>query len=91
MNTPVDIGRRLEWLRDHHGMTIQQFAEVIGVKYERYYNWESGRSRLSLNGAMQICEQFPVTLDFLYLGRSNTLSVDMFNSWAASARESDTR
>ena len=45
-----------------------------GVTPQRWNNYKSGRDRLTLNVALVLCLKYPqVTLDWLYLGRKDTL------------------
>lgn len=62
------IGRRLEALRGTTGMNAREFADFMGLNYTRYINWESGYRRLLPDDAIQFCERFGVTLDFIYRG-----------------------
>lgn len=87
---PREIGVRLQWLREHLGLTIQEFAQALGVKYDRYYNWESGRGRLSFEGAKRINRDYSVPLDFLYLGVPSMLPSDLRKSWLAFHRDART-
>lgn len=76
-----DIAARLRWLRLSYGMTQTDFARSIGAQPNQYNNWERGKSRLSLDGALAIRRVYSVSLDFLYLGRADTLPRNLFDLW----------
>jgi len=88
---PKEIGARLEWLRGFLGYSMPEFAEAVGVKYDRYYNWETGRSRISPEGANRIWEDYGVSYDFLFLGIAGRLPAEMMSSWLASQKDRDTK
>lgn len=64
-----DIGKRLRLIRQHTGLTQNEFAEKHGFNRARYNHWETGLRRISLDCAYKIRETYDVTLDYLYLGR----------------------
>ncbi|KZL02809.1 MULTISPECIES: helix-turn-helix transcriptional regulator [unclassified Pseudovibrio] len=63
------IGNRLRLIRDHTGLTQQEFAEKHGFNRARYNHWETGLRRISLDCAYKIRETYDITLDYIYLGR----------------------
>ena len=68
-----DIGQRLKAIRLSVGMSVKDFACYMRLNYTRYINWESGHRRLLPDEAADFCDRFNVTLDFIYLGRLETL------------------
>jgi transcriptional regulator with XRE-family HTH domain len=68
-----DIGDRLRWHRDLLGLSQDDYSKLIQTERPIYSHWETGRSRLSLDGALRIREKHGLTLDFLYTGDDNTL------------------
>ncbi|WP_153214461.1 helix-turn-helix transcriptional regulator [Tritonibacter litoralis] len=69
----AEIANRLRLLREHYNLPSKNFAEQAQVSAKSYSQWESGDFRISLDGALAICARFGVTLDFIYLGRIDTL------------------
>lgn len=81
-----DIGERLRWHRELMGKDQAQYvAPLKSVKRSAYSNWEVGSSRLSLNGALEISETYGLSLDFLYRGNADTLSLALRNAWMSSS------
>lgn len=72
-----NVAKRLVWLRNFLGLSQRDFASAIDVLPSQLNNWEKGRHRLSLEGALKINEIFGTTLDFIYLDRRNSLPHDM--------------
>jgi len=67
------VGRRLRTIRDAHGLSQSEFATRAGVSASALGNWEQGQSRPSLGSAQCIADAFDLTLDFIFLGRVETL------------------
>ncbi len=82
------IAERLEWLRKHYGLTQVEFADSLGFGKTQYNNWKSARQRLSLDGALKINTIYGTSLDFLFLGRLESLSDQMRKSWIDRYRDS---
>lgn len=77
-----DIGERLLWHRELLGLEqLEYVSKTKTVKRSAYSNWETGSSRLSLNGAIEICEAYGLSLDFLYFGNADTLPMALRNAW----------
>ncbi|GJM01935.1 MAG: hypothetical protein DHS20C08_04360 [Rhodomicrobium sp.] len=77
-----NIAKRLKWLRSHSGLSQSEFSDSLGISVTNYNNWERGRQRMSLDGALQVNRVYGTTLDFLYLGRLESLSTSMARSFA---------
>lgn len=69
-----DISNRLRAVRAHYGMSSKEFAESADVPPKSYSQWESGDFRISIDGAMKIQSRYGISLDFIYVGRLDTLS-----------------
>lgn len=82
--TKENIAARLKWLRGYVGLTQSEFAESLGVTLTNYNNWERGRQRMSIDGALKVNQTYGTTLDFLYLGRREGLSSDMARDFVES-------
>ena len=72
------VAQRLRRLRASMGYKTQEpFAEYLGLEHKRYVNFENGLP-LSLSAALQIVQKVPgVSMDWLYLGREDALSVSL--------------
>jgi transcriptional regulator with XRE-family HTH domain len=78
----ADIGHRLRWHRDLLGVDQAVFvAKLPSVKRQAYSNWESGSTRLSLNGALEIRRAYGLSLDFMYEGIADTLPMSLRQAW----------
>lgn len=83
----ADIGARLRWHRELLGRDQADYvAPLKTTKRTAYSNWEVGASRLSLNGALEICDEYGLSLDFLYLGNADTLPMALRNAWLSSSK-----
>jgi transcriptional regulator with XRE-family HTH domain len=77
----ADIAERLKWHREMMGLTQDQYAAQIGTKRAAYSLWEAGTHRLSLNGALALRERYGLSLDFMYEGIDDALSMTLRNAW----------
>ena len=68
-----DIGRRLRHTREVLGLNQREFAMRANLKENRYNQYETGVRPLTIEAALSICEQYGVTLDWLYRGDRSTL------------------
>lgn len=63
-----EVGFRILSLRAEAGLTQADFAQLIGAKRSQLSNWECGKQRLSLSGAIAMHHALGVSLDWLFLG-----------------------
>ena len=77
--SPTAIGNRLAMIKRAYGLTQQQFADRIGVTQGAISGWLTGYRHLGLQSALVICDEFNVTLDYLYRGESGGLTVSTLN------------
>lgn len=85
----AEIGERLRWHRETLGLEQQEYVDATRtVKRSAYSNWEVGSSRLSLNGAIELCDAYGLSLDFLYFGNADTLPMALRNAWLSRSRVS---
>jgi transcriptional regulator with XRE-family HTH domain len=82
-----DESKRARRLREAMGFngrgSQQKFAELLGVERGRWNNVECG-APLGKEMALRIVRKFPgVTLDWLFLGRTEGLTVEMAHALAA--------
>jgi transcriptional regulator with XRE-family HTH domain len=74
MDDWLTIGRRLIQTREalgYGGWGKQgKFAEAIGCSPSRYNQYETGNDKrgITIEVAVNLCEQFPVTLDWIFRG-----------------------
>ncbi|WP_119309666.1 helix-turn-helix domain-containing protein [Cohaesibacter haloalkalitolerans] len=80
------VALRLQWLRDYLGLSQTEIASSIGVKTTQWNNWERAHNRLSLTGGLRLGQVYGVSLDFLFLGRVDTLQHTMRTAWLSSPR-----
>ena len=76
-----DIAERIRWHRALEGMDQKQYATEIGVTRSSLNNWESGDYRLSIDGALKLRRTFGLSLDFMYEGIDDALSMTLRKAW----------
>lgn len=68
------IARRLIATRLALGFQSQvEFCRVAGVQANAWNNYETARSRPKLDVALQLCQRFHLTLDWIYRGDAGGL------------------
>ena len=73
----ADLARRLRAARDYYGLGSMEFAEAADVPFRSYSQWESGQFRPSIEGAIKLRERWALSLDFIFVGRLETLPVPL--------------
>lgn len=81
-----DIADRLRWHRALEGMEQKEYAEAAGLKRSAYSNWETGDYRLSLDGARALRKTYGLSLDFLFEGEDEALSMTLRAAWRERCR-----
>lgn len=76
-----DIGERLYWHRSYEGLDQEQYASKAGFKASTYGNWETGYSRISLDGARALRATYGLTLDFIIEGIPDALPASLYKAW----------
>lgn len=84
MNEPFEheqIGKRLARVRAAFSdLNQKDWASKNRFNVAQYNNWERGTRRIPVEAAMQLCEAYGLTLDYLYRGRSDGLSESLRKS-----------
>lgn len=62
------IAARLLELRTATNLSQREFCARAGIGTTTYNNWERGLGRPELDKAMQLCDAYQITLDWLYRG-----------------------
>ena len=72
MAHPVDVhvGKRVRHRRWLIGMTQQQLAEKVGIKFQQIQKYETGANRVSASRLWDIAEALDVPVSFFFEGLS---------------------
>jgi transcriptional regulator with XRE-family HTH domain len=70
MAHPVDVhvGKRVRHRRWLTGMTQQQLAEQVGIKFQQIQKYETGANRVSASRLWDIAEALDVPVSFFFEG-----------------------
>ncbi len=70
MTHPVDVhvGRRIRHRRWMIGMTQQQLAERVGIKFQQIQKYETGANRVSASRLWDIASTLEVQVSFFFEG-----------------------
>jgi transcriptional regulator with XRE-family HTH domain len=70
MKHPVDahVGKRIRHRRWMVGMTQQQLAEKVGIKFQQIQKYETGMNRVSASRLWEIAEALGVGINFFFEG-----------------------
>ena len=73
MKHPVDahVGKRIRHRRWMVGMTQQQLADKVGIKFQQIQKYETGMNRVSASRLWDIAETLGVTISFFFEGLAN--------------------
>lgn len=72
MTHPVDVhvGKRIRHRRWLVGMTQQQLAERVGIKFQQIQKYETGANRVSASRLWDIADALDVPVSFFFEGLS---------------------
>ncbi len=70
MKHPVDahVGKRIRHRRWMVGMTQQQLADCVGIKFQQIQKYETGMNRVSASRLWDIAEALGVSISFFFEG-----------------------
>jgi len=70
MKHPVDVhvGKRVRHRRWMVGMTQQQLAEHVGIKFQQIQKYETGMNRVSASRLWDIADSLDVPVSFFFEG-----------------------
>lgn len=72
MKHPVDVhvGKRIRHRRWMIGMTQQQLADKVGIKFQQIQKYETGMNRVSASRLWDIADAVEVPISFFFEGLS---------------------
>lgn len=76
MAHPVDVhvGKRIRHRRWLVGMTQQQLAEKVGIKFQQIQKYETGANRVSASRLWDIADSLDVAVSFFFEGLDENAS-----------------
>jgi DNA-binding transcriptional regulator YiaG len=66
------IGQRIRQTREAMRLNQSAFARLVGTEPQAVNNWESARSRISLDQAINVCKATGASLDWIYRGLASS-------------------
>lgn len=72
-NEIVKIGDRLRAFREALELSQSDLARAISVRANTYNQWENGKRLIDPLVASRLCDQFGVTMDWIYRGNMSSL------------------
>jgi transcriptional regulator with XRE-family HTH domain len=78
MTHPVDVhvGKRVRHRRWLIGMTQQQLAEQVGIKFQQIQKYETGANRISASRLWDIADALGVAVSFFFEGLEDAQKED---------------
>jgi transcriptional regulator with XRE-family HTH domain len=78
MAHPVDVhvGKRIRHRRWMVGMTQQQLAEMVGIKFQQIQKYETGTNRVSASRLWNIAEALSVEVSFFFEGLNGEMAAE---------------
>ncbi|MHC0053844.1 helix-turn-helix domain-containing protein [Actibacterium sp. D379-3] len=79
MKHPVDVhvGKRVRHRRWMVGMTQQQLAERVGIKFQQIQKYETGMNRISASRLWDIADALEVPVSFFFEGLDRKASAEV--------------
>ena len=85
---PDKIGARMRLIREAYGLKPAEIADMLDIERTYWSRFEGGRRPINDEVAYLLVDRFHVTLDFLFLGRWDTLRLDVAERLRAAASSS---
>ncbi|SMX32567.1 helix-turn-helix domain-containing protein [Actibacterium lipolyticum] len=84
MKHPVDVhvGKRVRHRRWMVGMTQQQLAERVGIKFQQIQKYETGMNRVSASRLWDIADALEVPVSFFFEGLDQSQAPEVANESA---------
>jgi transcriptional regulator with XRE-family HTH domain len=60
------LAKRVQETREALDLSQAELCKAIGIKANRWSQYESGERRITLSVAHKLCDEFGVTLDWIY-------------------------
>lgn len=80
----IAVSRRLALLRQFHSDSAAEFCRKAGFSPSAWNNHETGDRRISVDAAIQLCNHFRITLDWIYRGELYGLPAEFVDYLRAS-------
>jgi transcriptional regulator with XRE-family HTH domain len=82
MKHPVDVhvGQRVRQRRWMLGMTQQQLAERVGIKFQQIQKYETGMNRVSASRLWDIAEALDVAVSYFFEGLEGEVAAAAFSA-----------
>lgn len=73
-----EIAKRLTWARTAYGLDQQAFGTRAGLSQPQYNQFETGKRLLTLQAAVRLCDEYNLTLDWLFRDDPSGLPADLW-------------
>lgn len=84
-----NVARRLKLVREVYQIGQPELVKRLGLTQPRYSMYETGDRLLPPHIAIKLCEEFVVTMDWLYRGSPDTLPNDLWQKIRALQSKQD--
>ena len=76
---PEAIGQRLSLIREAYGLSKSEMADTLNIGRTPWSRFELGQRAIPYEQAYRLVRRFGVTLDFIILGRTSGLTVEVMD------------
>lgn len=74
MNLPFKaLGQRLEMTREALDISAADLCKRLDIKPNRWSQYESGERRITIPVAEKLCDEFDLSMDWIYRGKAAQL------------------
>jgi transcriptional regulator with XRE-family HTH domain len=64
----ISVGRRIRFYRNALSLSQKDLAGRLGISYQQYQKYESGRNKVSISRLIEICEVYNISPDKFLAG-----------------------
>lgn len=85
----VEIGKRIQYLRKHHGYTQEHLAQMMGVSIQMISNLERGIKAIRINNLIHLSQILEASTDYILTGRETQQDFNSLSSRIARLSDED--
>jgi len=85
----VEMGRRIQQLRKHHGYTQEQLADMMQVSIQMISNLERGNKAIRIDNLLHLSRILEVSTDYLLTGKESSTDYDTLTARIAQLSDED--
>lgn len=68
-----ELGERIRRVRKYRELTREELSEITGISSKHIYSIESGKSNLTVDKLIKICNALSISTDYILEGKNDNV------------------